>query len=464
MRRARTIHGIKISLLAALVAALMLALAGCGGVTGDPPPGGGDGGARPDKPLISDAASPNYVLAVDLAPGDTIEEIEALYGGDVLVWELEDYALLGLESEPMVGDPGFALTWEPNERAFTAGGEIASNGASTVWAGGASTVWAGGASTVWAGGASTVWAGGKYQWMPDNDPIWSQVNLEHGHTLAPNLGHGVKVAVIDTGIDLEHLALKEALAPSVEWWDFVDNDEEPQEVGAFGEGGYGHGTNVAGIIRQVAPRAEILPIRVLGSDGLGNVADLAAAIDWAVTMGADVINLSLGADKRINTVDKALKRAASEGVFVISSAGNDGVDVLSYPAREAGNGRPDQREHMLSVSSVDGGDVKSAFANYGKTLELSAPGESVYGPAPDNTMASWSGTSMAAPIAAAAIALALGEDLAVASPHLTEYLKSTSFDIYQLAGNSAYAKHDELGEGRLDVAQFLVEVVGEGDK
>ncbi|MEX2543077.1 MAG: S8 family serine peptidase [Trueperaceae bacterium] len=451
-----------------LLAASFLGLAACGGVTDGGPGGGGNGdGELPDEPFIADVQSPNFVLAVELESGDTVEGVEERYGGDVIVWESDDYALLGLESEPVKGDLAFELIWERNSKEFVAGGTIAFSGSSTVWAGGASTVWAGGASTVWAGGASTVWAGGEYQWVPENDPVWAQIELEPAHTIAPNLGNGVTVAVIDTGLDLEHPALKQALSPSGQWWDFVDNDALPQDIGDFGEGGYGHGTNVAGIVRQIAPRAVILPIRVLGSDGQGNVADLAAAIDWAVTMGADVINLSLGADKRLRTVDKALKRAAGEGVFITSSAGNDNIEELSYPARESDQGRPEQREHMISVSSVSSGDAKSEFANFGKKLELSAPGENVYGPAPtqggEPMLASWSGTSMAAPMAAGAIALALGEPISVDRQHLAEYLKTSSLDIYGIEENTKY-KHEELGEGRLDVHQFLLDVLGGGDR
>lgn len=453
------------------VSLVLFVLVACGSVGGGPGGGSGGGGNVSDPPLISGSESPAYVLSVDTSPGDTIAGIEETYRGKVIVWspgtDLErGFALLGLMEAPVIGDPAYGLLLESNEKAFTAGGTISASGASTMWAGGASTMWAGGASTMWAGGASTMWAGGEFEWLPENTDLWSQVRLEQAHRLSANLGLGIKVAVIDTGVDLEHPALKEALAPSSEWWDFVDDDAVPQEIGEFGTGGHGHGTNVAGIIRQVAPRATILPIRVLDSEGRGTLANLAAAIDWAVLMGADVINLSLGADKKLNTVDKALKRAAGQGVFVVSSAGNDNLKDLTYPAMEAGTGSPVQREHMLSVSSVDRNDVKSSFANYHHKLELTAPGEQVYGPAPsaggEPQMAYWSGTSMAAPIAAGAIALAMGEELAVERHHLAEHLKTTSTDVYGLDGNAPYASPPKLGEGRLDMHQLLLEVSGPG--
>ena len=113
--------------------------------------------------------------------------------------------------------------------------------------------------------------------------------------LAPNLGEGVKVAVIDTGIDLDHPGFAGRLAPAGEWRDYVDGDDFPMDEP--GGAGFGHGTAVAGIIVQVAPNATILPIRVLAPDGRGDVDDVVTAIDHAITVGAQVINLSLGHER-----------------------------------------------------------------------------------------------------------------------------------------------------------------------
>jgi thermitase len=445
MRRAHCFSNLGRIIVQACTGATVIALSACSTVPVD---------IRPDMPLtagLSEEAA--YVLVVELFGGEDMADTAEYYGGEVLVWEAGDYALLGLSSEPVEGEPGFSLPWEANEDVFTAGGAIA-----TV--NGESTPWASGRSTLWAGGRSTLWAGGEFAWMPENTALWDQIGLREAQELAGNLGRGVKVAIIDTGLDLEHPALSEALAPADEWWDFVDNDGAPQDEA--GGAGYGHGTSVAGIVRQLAPRATILPIRVLGPNGQGSVADLAAAIDWAVTMGADVINLSLGADEPMKTVDKALKRATSERVFIFTSTGNDGIDSIAYPAREASNGNRTQVEHMVSVTSVDTADVKSIFANFSRQVELAAPGEFVHGPAPELRVAAWAGTSMAAPMAAGAMALALGERLAVDPDELAGHLLASTGKIYELEGNIEFAKHEELGSGRLDVHQFLMDVVGGG--
>ena len=401
-----------------------------------------------ERPLGADLPDPRYALTVAVAPGDTLEGVEARYGGRARVWEPGLFAVLGVER----GVEGA----EANENAFLSGGERAQmNGRSNIWAGGRSNIWAGGRSNIWAGGRSNIWAGGTYSWMPENTNLWRQVRLEGGHAVASNLGQGVKVAVIDTGVDLKHPALGEALAPEDEWWDFYGGDAIPQEEGAFGEGGYGHGTNVAGIIRQVAPRATVLPIRVLGPDGSGNLTDVASAIHWAQKRGAQVINLSLGSDEEVKAIEKVIDAVAKKGVFVVASTGNTGDTAVTYPAGSAVSAP--SAPLRLSVTSVNGGDLKSDFATYGAAVELAAPGENVYSPAPEERMAAWSGTSMAAPMVSGVLALALGETLAVPRATLAEALKKQSFDLYVNGSNEAY--RDQIGQGRLDIELFLRNVV-----
>ncbi len=404
---------------------------------------------------------PDYVLTVMLEPGDTRANIAQRYGGEVVVWQPGVYAVVGLESTLSVqadaaGDDVWAdLTVEESRDAFLAGGEVAwMNGRSRTWAGGRSRTWAGGRSRTWAGGGAELWSDGQYLWMPENTAIWKQVHLEQGQALAKNLGYNVKVAVIDTGIDLSHPALAEALAPASEWKDFVDNDNLPQEEGSLNADGYGHGTNVAGIIRQVAPRATILPIRVLDPDGEGDVDDLTAAIQWATDKGADVINLSLGSDAKIKAVEEAIKWANKQGVFVVASSGNTGDKKVTFPASRA-NGGPGRLR--TSVTSIDLTGVKSGFATYGKEVELAAPGERVFGPAPELSLAAWTGTSQAAPMASGALALALGEPLKVDRKKLADELMNQTDDLYHNGRNKAYK--DGIGKGGLDIETFLENVV-----
>ncbi len=401
-----------------------------------------------ERPLGAGVPDPQYALTVTLAPEDTLEAVQQRYGGLARVWEPGVFAVIGVD-----GDTEGA---EANSNAFLSGGERAQmNGRSNAWAGGRSNAWAGGRSNAWAGGRSNAWAGGVFSWMPENTPLWQQVRLQEGQSLAGNLGYGVTVAVIDTGVDLAHPALQEAFAPAEAWWDFYGDDALPQEEGTLGEGGYGHGTNVAGIIRQVAPRATILPIRVLGPDGSGNLTDVVSAIHWAQRQGAQVINLSLGSDKEVKAIEKVIDAVAQKGVFVVASTGNTGDTAITYPARNAPYAA--SAPQRLSVTSVNSGDLKSNFATYGAAVELAAPGENVYSPAPEERMAAWSGTSMAAPMASGALALALGEALAVPKATLAEALKKQSFNLYVGGSNETYK--DQIGQGRLDIEMFLKNVV-----
>ena len=421
-----------------LLAALLLLLSACNTVA-------------PDN-TQSAKAEPDYLLTVPLAPGDTKQAIAQRHGGEVVVWEASDYAVVGLDSAASRGLATQNLALDPNLKVFKTNGQAAwMSGRSRTWAGGRSRTWAGGASYAWTTGTSALWSNGQYLWLPENTALWQKINLQQGHALAKNLGYGVKVAVIDTGVDLAHPALLEALAPAPQWKDFYGGDNVPQEEGTFAQPGYGHGTEVAGIIRQIAPRATILPIRVLGPDGSGDILDLTAAIQYAVAQGAHVINLSLGSDMAVAAVEAAINSATRQGRLVVASTGNTGDTRVSYPASSATMG--DFNLLRLSVTSVNAYDRKSDFATYGPSVELAAPGENVYGPAPGELVAAWSGTSMAAPMASGALALALGQRLKVPAANLADELRVRAADIYNNGLNASYK--DMVGKGRLNLEEFL---------
>lgn len=433
-------------------------------------------GAAPSLPgptftAASTTAAP-YALALSIDGTDTVQGLEQEYpGSKVAVFApKEGYALLAASSGELpaeqgsvgaaaVGRPVKKRAWrevEPNKDRISGGGTL------TASIGGRRMIWAGGEMRTWTGGRRMIWAGGAYSPVPENNTPFKRIRLEEAHTLAPNLGAGVKVAVIDTGIDLTHAAFEGALAPAAEWKDFYGNDADPQEEGVLGvDPGTGHGTAVASIVLQVAPAATILPLRVLGPDGSGDVLQVAQAIDYAVSQGAQIINLSLGSTEQSKVVQDAVNRAASKNVLVVSSAGNANVGNLTYPAQNMADGESGKRS--LSVGSVSVSDtsevsLKSDFSNYNAKLELVAPGENIYAAAPDNLLVSWSGTSMAAPLVTGSLALALGQTLSVNIKDLTAKVAENAFNVYANGYNQAYK--DKLGKkGRLDVQQFLINAV-----
>ena len=406
-----------------------------------------------------------YVAAVPLLPGDSPASVQHALGGALISWDDSGCAngdadhctaLLGYNGaataqgqvRALAEGAGRSVYIEPNKDVISGGGAL------TAVMGGARSLWAGGDISAWAGGARSLWAGGTFSLLPQNTALWTDIKLQQAQVQAPKLGAGVTVAVIDTGLDLNHPAFQGALTDPSTWWDFYAADAVPQDEGTLGVGGYGHGTNVAGIVLQIAPKAKIMPLRVLGPDGSGDVATIAQAITWAVSKGANIINLSLGSKDDSKVINDAIKQAMAKGVLVTTSAGNDNQDKITFPAAQAGT---PAFQASISVGSVNLQDQKSSFSNYSDKLEIVAPGENVYAPAPGNLMAAWSGTSMAAPMAAGAFALALGQTLGVPVASLPTRLAATTADIYANGLNKAYK--DKLGTGRLDLSAFLTATV-----
>ena len=177
--------------------------------------------------------------------------------------------------------------------------------------------------------------------------------------------NSVIVAVVDTGVDASHADLVGATLPG---YDLVNGDNDPADD-------EGHGTGVAGMIaartnnRQgvagVCWGCSILPIKVLGSDGRGDLATVAAGIVKAVDSGARVINLSLGGPAPDPSLDDAVAYATRNGVLVVAAAGNNGTSSQFYPAATPG---------VIAVAATDEGDALYPWSNYGPWVALAAPG------------------------------------------------------------------------------------------
>lgn len=413
---------------------LLIVLASCGSPSASSP-NSPTGNPTPQPPeIINGYVVDGYMTAVSLAGqlngSNSLElkaQMEAQYGGKVLVWDedAEDpYCVVmvnraSTSSVGALGSEGESRT-VPNLRQFANAGQRASMNGASFWQNGAS-FWQNGAS-FWQNGAN-FWQNGGYQGMLENTQNWKNIDLEGAFRRAPRLGAGVKVAVVDTGLDFAHFAFQGlgVLAPASEMWDFVGDDPFPQEEGEMGKGGYGHGSSVAGVIRQIAPRASILPLRVLDKNGEGNTLNIMRAIYRAIRFEADIINLSLGSEQPSPELERAIRAATRRGIFVTISVGNDGAERVLYPAFDSCEDCTPQdfdplKAMRVTVGSVDGQKRLSNFSNRNGQqnllelrAEIGAPGEMVFGPAPGNRKAAWSGTSQAAPVVAGVLALALGE-------------------------------------------------------
>ena len=181
--------------------------------------------------------------------------------------------------------------------------------------------------------------------------------------------------------------------------DFVNNDADPADDN-------GHGTEVAGIaaargdnqfgIAGVDWKASILPVKVLGADGSGTDANIAAGITWAADNGASVINLSLGGPGQSAVLQSAIDYALSKDAVVVAAAGNEASSQAQYPAAASG---------VVAVSATDWGGNLAWFSSYGHWVDLAAPGTSLMTTGGDSIYARVSGSSFAAPLVAGVAAL-----------------------------------------------------------
>jgi hypothetical protein len=349
----------------------------------------------------------NHLTTIPISAIDKQADIENMYGAKAIVFRPEaGFAILGFsEGRGQLS----ALTISPNAIVNTPAKTMKIT--SSVWGTGASA-WGGGASA-WGGGWSawasgwSAWGGGSFsipQLPGNNRALWSILRLPQAQSLSRQFGSGIKVAVLDTGFDLAHPMFSGRLAPSTEWKDFIDGDTNPQEVvGSY----YGHGTGVAGIIAQIAPKATLLPIRVLNSEGVGDVSKIVSAIDHAIKMKANIINLSLMTNVDVLELKTMVQLAAQNGIYVVMAAGNDALNSVYYPAAYAKTATNNQM--LLSVGSATSSDTLSSFSNYGTALEFVAPGEQIYSSYPDQRIAYFTGTSFSAPIIAGTVALNMSE-------------------------------------------------------
>jgi subtilisin len=244
-----------------------------------------------------------------------------------------------------------------------------------------------------------------------------------------NTGKGVKVAILDTGIDYDHPDL--LVAGGV---NYAGSNNDGSTSPLAWDDGHGHGTHVAGIVAArnntigvigVAPGVSLWAVKVLGNDGSGYTSDIIQGLDWCVAHGMRVASMSLGGGSTAS-LKYACDRAYSMGVLLVAAAGNNGGAVI-YPAAYSS---------VMAVAATDSLSKRAYFSNYGPQIELAAPGVSIYSAYKDGTYATMSGTSMACPHVTGAAALAYASGLttnAAVRKRLTstaEDLGTKGYDIY----------------------------------
>lgn len=234
----------------------------------------------------------------------------------------------------------------------------------------------------------------------------------------PSTGKGVKVAILDTGIDSSHPDLRGAVKGG---YNAVGNSRSVRDRN-------GHGTHVAGIIasrknrlgiRGIAPEVDLYAVKVLDDRGSGKVSDLIEGIEWAVQNKMDVINMSVGTKENNQTLREAVQNAARAGVIMVAAAGNNGPspNTVLYPAKYA---------EVISVGAVSKDRKIADFSARGAEVDIVAPGKDIYSTWPGGGYKTLSGTSMAAPHVTGVVAQLLSGGAGKSTSSIRSYIDSAA--------------------------------------
>jgi len=304
----------------------------------------------------------------------------------------------------------------------------------------------------------------------------------------------IVVAVLDTGVDLNHPDLMgniwtnsgeipndgidndlNGYIDDVHGWDFVDKDNvpEPNINEAVSLDAISHGTLIAGVIAAIGNNGEgvagiswqskIMPVRILDNVGSGETWHARQAIRYAIAMGADVINLSFTGFDYDADFENAVREAYEAGVVVVAALGNSGsggVDVNLSPIYPACFVGPNGEDYVLGITASDKKDTKAGFSNFGSNCaDLAAPGVDMFGTVfQDETFeeikrayaGGWSGTSIATPLVSGTVVL-LKSVYPTLTPTQIKTVLQLSVDPV-LTGNAPLGS---IGSGRLNVSKAL---------
>lgn len=243
----------------------------------------------------------------------------------------------------------------------------------------------------------------------------------------------VRVAVLDTGITTSNKYLQ---GRYIEGYNTMNNSTDVEDD-AY------HGTEVSGVIADgTSSNVKIIPVKVMNQTSNSKMADTAEGIYYAIEHGADVINMSLSGDDKNHTyhsLDKAIAAAVAKNIVVVVAAGNEDTDAyLRYPANKS---------NVITVTSVNKNNTLGLLANYGSVVDFALPGMNILMPH-KSIMFLDSGTSFAAPHAAAAAALLKTWRKDLNQYQIVEILKQYAVDL----GDKG--RDDTYGWGMLDLSKF----------
>ena len=225
---------------------------------------------------------------------------------------------------------------------------------------------------------------------------WGVDRIDAGKVWTVTTGDPIRVAIIDTGIDVKHPDLIDNLKGGVSAVGYTTSYNDDN----------GHGTHVAGIVAAidneigvigVGPKIDLYAVKVLDRRGSGNLSDVIEGLEWAISNGIQVVNMSLGTASNVLSFQEAVQRVNAAGIVQVAAAGNNYGAVI-YPAAYS---------EVIAVSATDNTDTIASWSSRGPEIDLAAPGANIYSTYKGSTYKTLSGTSMAAPHVAGTAALVL---------------------------------------------------------
>ncbi len=282
------------------------------------------------------------------------------------------------------------------------------------------------------------------------------------------------VAVIDTGVDLDHNDLAanvwtnsgetagngvdddgNGFVDDVHGFDFANNDADPDDDNAHGShcsgtiGGVGNnGIGVAGVCWDV----QIMAMKFLSSGGSGSLADALSCVNYATANGAKVMSNSWGGGGFSQSMFDAITAAHNQGALFVAAAGNSSNDNDTNPEFPAGYNVP----NVISVAASDHNDALAGFSSFGdQTVHLAAPGVNILSTTPGNNFSSFSGTSMACPHVSGAAALLMGQNSGLSHTEIKQLLMDTADDKPAFASTTISGGRLNLFNAMSQLGDFL---------
>ena len=290
-----------------------------------------------------------------------------------------------------------------------------------------------------------IYANHQYETAADvASPSYSTVKSTPAET-APYTGKGIRVAVLDTGIDTDHpdLNVKGGICTAAVCANGIAYDDN-----------FGHGTHVAGILAGlknncgivgVAPGIDLFAIKAMNEQGAGSTAQITKGVEWAIQNEIDILNLSISISINDRPLELMLQKAYEQGMLIVSAAGNEGALVaensITYPGKFP---------TVIAVGAVNTNLAKEENSSIGAELEMAAPGTQIYSTYPQE-LDEWddkqdgyrkmTGTSMAAPHVTGILALYKEQYPGLSNDKLRSYIQSTAKDL------GAAGRDEQFGYG-----------------